>query len=79
VTAPAWRQLESILLERITSGQYAPGVLIPSDNAMVAEFSVSRNTVRRAVAALRYDGWVVPSAAAVGMSLIRSRGRRLDR
>jgi DNA-binding GntR family transcriptional regulator len=58
MTAPAWRELEAILLERITSGLYGPGVLIPSENEMVSEFGLSRNTVRKAVAALRYEGWV---------------------
>ena len=52
MTAPAWRQLEAILLERITSGKYGPAVLIPSENEMVREFSMSRGTVRKALAAL---------------------------
>lgn len=60
MTAPAWRQLEAILLERITSGEYGPAVLIPSENEMVREFSMSRGTVRKTLAALRYEGWVVP-------------------
>ncbi len=53
MTAPAWRQLEAILLERITSGEYGPGVLIPSENEMVRKFSMSRATVRKDLAALR--------------------------
>lgn len=60
MTTPAWRQIEVILLERITNGRYGPGVLMPSENELVLEFGLSRNTVRRALAALRYEGWVSP-------------------
>jgi DNA-binding GntR family transcriptional regulator len=59
---PAWRQLEQVLLERVTGGAYGPGALIPSESEMVLEFGVSRSTIRKALAALRYDGWVVPVA-----------------
>lgn len=56
---PAWRQLTAILLERITSGQYAPGAAIPSETEMTQEFGLSRGTVRKALAALRSDDWII--------------------
>jgi len=61
MTVPAWRQLRAGLLERITSGEYGPGVLIPSANELVSESGWSGNAVRRVVAGLRYEGWVVTS------------------
>ncbi|WP_419730447.1 FadR/GntR family transcriptional regulator [Lichenicola sp.] len=49
-------QLERILRERIQGGILAVGTKLPSEQAMSAEFQVSRTVVREAVARLRSDG-----------------------
>lgn len=51
-----WVQLADIIRARIEDGTYPPGRAIPSEPAMVQEFGVARNTIRRAVASLREEG-----------------------
>jgi len=53
---PIYYQLYSYLKEAILSGEYMPGQCIPSENEMMAQYGVSRVTVRRAVADLEQDG-----------------------
>ncbi len=48
----------SVLKERIESGEYPTGQLLPSENTLIAQFDCSRNTVRRAIAELVRDGYV---------------------
>jgi DNA-binding FadR family transcriptional regulator len=57
-----YRHVAAVLRARITSGQYGPGALIPSENQMTLEFGVSRTAIRNAVAKLRYEDWVVTVA-----------------
>ena len=80
MTAPAWRQLQAVLIDRITSGQYAPGRQGPSENEIALKFATTRTTVRRALAALRYEGWGHPRARARYLCRWPApRGRRLAR
>jgi DNA-binding GntR family transcriptional regulator len=62
VTArPAWgvyAQIADALRTRIESGDLAPGVLLPSEAALCEEFTVARNTARRALAALEREGLI---------------------
>ena len=51
-------QIYYALKERIESGAYPVGQLLPSENTLLEEFGCSRNTVRRAVAGLVRDGYV---------------------
>lgn len=44
---------------RIASNRYAPGSILPSENALAREFNVSNITLRRAMALLVEQGWVV--------------------
>ena len=53
------RQLFVILRDQILRGVYAPGSAIPNEEALCAEFGVSRITVRRAVADLETSGLLV--------------------
>src|SRR5690348_3183910 len=57
---PLYRQVAAVLLERIRSGEYKPGTVIPPESEMVLEFGVSRGTVRKALAVLQYDDRVAP-------------------
>jgi len=50
------RQLFVILRDQILRGVYAPGSLIPNEEALCAQFGVSRITVRRAVSDLESQG-----------------------
>ena len=52
------RQLYLLLKEQIVSGRYRTGDLLPTQEALCAEFSISRITVRRALADLVEDGYV---------------------
>ena len=53
-----WLQLAQILTQRIVSGQYAPGVRIPSVRDLAAEAGVNPNTMQRALTELERDGLV---------------------
>lgn len=53
-----YTQIYTILKQRIESGAYQVGQLLPSENTLIVEFSCSRNTVRRAISELVRDGYV---------------------
>ncbi len=46
---PLYYQAEHLIRQRITSGEYAPGSQIPSENELSREMAVSRVTVREAL------------------------------
>jgi GntR family transcriptional regulator len=52
------RQLYLLLKEQITGGHYRAGELLPTQEALCGQFSISRITVRRALADLVEDGYV---------------------
>ncbi|MEU3269942.1 GntR family transcriptional regulator [Saccharomonospora sp. NPDC006951] len=56
-TAPLWRQLLDDLVRRLDSGEF--GDQFPGELALVAEYEISRSTVRQALRQLRADGIVV--------------------
>ncbi|GLZ12140.1 hypothetical protein Acsp04_23750 [Actinomadura sp. NBRC 104425] len=58
LVAPIYQQIGKIIRHRIESGELRPGQPIPSEQALVKEFGVARETVRRAVAWLREQGIV---------------------
>jgi GntR family transcriptional regulator, arabinose operon transcriptional repressor len=49
-------KLKEFLKEEILSGRIKPGEQIPSENTLTARFSLSRHTVRKAIAILINDG-----------------------
>jgi DNA-binding GntR family transcriptional regulator len=53
-----YTRITNALRQRITDGTYAPGTRLPSETALCAEFSVARNTVRRALSALQDEGLI---------------------
>lgn len=55
---PLWAQLYDILLERIVSKAYAPTNKMPTDLDIMAEFDVSRMTVRQAMNRLINEGYI---------------------
>lgn len=46
---PLYRQVRDVMARRIADGLWPPGGLIPSENALAAEFGVSQGTVRKAL------------------------------
>ncbi|MFE3451588.1 GntR family transcriptional regulator [Nonomuraea sp. NPDC059194] len=66
---PAYATLASDLRQRIASGEYPPGAMIPSEAALMEAYGVARGTVRQALAELESEGLVVSHAG---------RGRRVQ-
>ena len=56
-TDPLWAQLLADLRRRLGSGEFAAS--FPGELALVAEYGVSRHTVREALRRLREEGLVV--------------------
>lgn len=55
---PLYYQLAGVLREQILSGRFATGDRIPTEAELVAEYGVSRITVRQALASLEQEGLV---------------------
>ena len=53
---PKYFRIMQAVLERIASGAWAPGAMIPSEVELCREFGVSRTTARKAVADLAHEG-----------------------
>ncbi len=56
--AYVWVQVRDVLKTRIIEGTYRPGQVVPSESTLVQEFGVARNTIRKAVKALREEGLI---------------------
>jgi DNA-binding transcriptional regulator YhcF (GntR family) len=52
------RRIAEALREAIYSGEIPAGSQLPSENALVAQFSTTRSTVRKGVALLRAEGLI---------------------
>jgi GntR family transcriptional regulator len=68
------RQLYVLLKEQIMSGRYRPGDLLPTQEALCRQFSISRITVRRALADLTDDG-LVRNRQGVGAFVAAAAGK----
>lgn len=55
---PVYKQIADELRARIRSGEYAPGMRIPSEAQLVSDFGVARMTVRQGLAVLQQEGLV---------------------
>src|ERR1700712_2933938 len=55
---PIYRQIQESLKEKITSGVYAEGGLLPSEHDLCGEFSSTRMTVRQALNELVKEGYI---------------------
>jgi GntR family transcriptional regulator len=56
---PLYARVRDRLVERIRSGQWKPGQLIPNEFEIAAEFGVSQGTARKAISELAAEGLVV--------------------
>ncbi len=56
---PLYRQLAALLRDEITRGKYPPGGQLPTEQALMDRFDVTRPTIRSAFGELRAEGLVV--------------------
>ena len=56
IATPLYKQLEELILDKITSGTLTPGSKLPTENELSEQYHVSRVTVRKALAALDSQG-----------------------
>lgn len=54
-----YTQIADRLRERIRSGEFAPGQVLPSEAELCREFGVARNTVRRGLMILEEEGLLI--------------------
>jgi len=52
---PLYAQVRDMLVQRIDSGQWRPGELIPNEFQLATEYNVSQGTIRKALIALEAD------------------------
>ncbi|MET7464196.1 GntR family transcriptional regulator [Nonomuraea sp. NPDC005501] len=55
---PLYQQIAQELRDRIMAGELPPRRPIPAESVLVGQYSVARETVRRAMALLREQGWI---------------------
>lgn len=55
---PVYRQVAGFVRDRIRAGEWGVDRPIPSEQRMIQEYGVARETVRKAIALLRSEGWV---------------------
>ncbi|HSR54974.1 MAG TPA: GntR family transcriptional regulator, partial [Alphaproteobacteria bacterium] len=57
--SPLYRQVKELLLQRVVSGYWKPGEILPSEVKLAAEFNVSQGTVRKALEEMAAEHLVV--------------------
>jgi GntR family transcriptional regulator len=56
---PLYYQVETVLRNKIFSGEIPPAFTLPSEDALAEEYQVSRITIRQALSLLEKDGLVI--------------------
>jgi len=56
---PLYKQVHTVLVKRIASGDWGPGQAMPSEQALALELGVSQGTVRKAMDALAAQSLIV--------------------
>lgn len=56
---PLYRQVKQLLLQRVVSGSWKPGGILPSEAKLAEEFNVSQGTVRKALEEMAAEHVVV--------------------
>jgi len=57
--SPLYRQIKSLILQALDSGEWQPGEAIPSETELAARFSVSQGTVRKAIEEMAAENLLV--------------------
>jgi len=73
-----YRQVETILRDQIVDGALRPGDRLPAEEALRAEYGVSRGTLRQALDALERDG-LVERTRGRGTFVSSGTARHVDR
>jgi len=55
---PLYYQLRQLLAERITTGEWQPGDMLPTEEQLQEQYGLSRTTVRQALKELEYEGLI---------------------
>lgn len=58
VPVPLYHQVKTALLREIEAGRWTPGAQLPTENALIEQFHVSKITVRQALAELAQMGYI---------------------
>ena len=72
---PLYYQLKELLEEKILSGEYEPGYMLPSEQELEKQYSLSRITVRQALNELSMEGLILRKR---GRGTIVQVGKLLD-
>lgn len=76
--ARLYQSVANTIRERIASGRYRAGGLLPSERQLCGEFGVSRVTIRRSLAALKYAALITSAMGTghyVGLLAQAARGK----
>jgi GntR family transcriptional regulator len=57
--SPLYRQIKSLILQGLESGEWRPGEAIPSETELASRFGVSQGTVRKAIDEMAAENLVV--------------------
>lgn len=57
--SPLYRQIKTLLLQSLETGEWRPGEAIPSEADLAARFGVSQGTVRKAIDEMATDNLVI--------------------
>jgi GntR family transcriptional regulator len=79
---PKYYRISQQIVKRITSGELAPGMQIPSENQIIEHYRVSNTTARKALLEIEKSGWAVrikgKGTFVRGGSVLRSAGKILS-
>jgi GntR family transcriptional regulator len=70
---PVYQQVGRVIADRIIAGVLLPGRPIPSEQSLMQEFGVARDTARRATRWLREQG-LIQTIAQRGSFVLEQRG-----
>jgi len=71
-------QVAETITQTISSGDFSPGVFLPTEQNLMKEFSVSRNTVRGALQILQSDG-LIRSRKSMGWEILPRESTRITK
>ncbi|HQR02712.1 MAG: GntR family transcriptional regulator [Proteobacteria bacterium] len=57
--SPLYRQIKSLIVQGLESGEWRPGEIIPSESELAERFNVSQGTVRKAIDEMAAENLVV--------------------
>lgn len=75
---PRWRQIADDIRDRINRGEFPPGAMLPIETDLGRHYSVSRESVRRAIGALRAEGLILTARRRGSQVRPKMPIRRLD-